>query len=357
MQERVLRDIVNVAWKGELRTDPMSAFLRRRLTVHAQGGCAMGPVTRPDGEVIGCSGLYVMDAAAFPRSVGVNPSAAILAIAEYKVEKFIRSHSNQREWKAHHFDCSQKWMGEEGGERRRALDPLGHLCSPAKHSRKPPRSKPVGIRFEERMTGRCGTTKHSSDHGIRADLAAEIEDLAWFLELYRRGEIPRIDLRGNVVLNCPNAPALTLGVIRGANSYMRLFRKQGGPAAGGDTRLIEYDLLLKAGDGSSYILTGRKTIHDEVGTFDLWTDVRTLEFEMKRNGAPFLVGVLEVPAAEFFGHQLASLEATNTNDPARRIWALSAFGKLFFGHLLDVYLPELKALGEAARRIAERTHV
>jgi hypothetical protein len=82
-----------------------------------------------------------------------------------------------------------------------------------------------------------------------------------------------------------------------------------------------------------------------------------LEFEMKRNGEPYLAGVLEVPAAEFSGHQLSSLDATNTKDPARRIWALSAFGRLFFGHLLDVYLPELKALGEAARRIAERTHV
>jgi hypothetical protein len=158
------------------------------------------------------------------------------------------------------------------------------------------------------------------------DLAAEIKDLAWFLELYRRGEIPRINLRGNVVLTCPNPPALTLGVIRGASSYMRLFRKQGGPAAGGDTRLIEYRLLLRDGGASSYVLTGRKTIHDEVGTFDLWADVRTLEFEMKRNGEPYLAGVLEVPAAEFFGHQLSSLEATNTKDPARRIWALSAFG-------------------------------
>ncbi len=84
--ERVLREIASVAWRGELRTNPGWTTLGKRITVHSQGGCPMGKdgesVTNAAGEVHGCNGLYVMDAAAFPTSVGVNPSATIAAIAE-----------------------------------------------------------------------------------------------------------------------------------------------------------------------------------------------------------------------------------------------------------------------------------
>ena len=47
-------------------------------------------VTDSNGEVRGWDGLYVMDGAAFPRAVGVNPSATIAAVAEFKIERFIR---------------------------------------------------------------------------------------------------------------------------------------------------------------------------------------------------------------------------------------------------------------------------
>src|SRR5690606_14466255 len=79
LQERALRAIAK-EWGGELRTDPMSTFARRHVTVHSQGGCPMSEsdahgVTDENGEVYGCPGLFVMDAAAFPASVGENPSA------------------------------------------------------------------------------------------------------------------------------------------------------------------------------------------------------------------------------------------------------------------------------------------
>ena len=37
-----------------------------------------------------------MDAAAFPTSVGVNPSATIAAVAEYKIEQFIRGERKRK---------------------------------------------------------------------------------------------------------------------------------------------------------------------------------------------------------------------------------------------------------------------
>ena len=96
VHERVLRDIASRGWQGELRTNPAWTTLGRRVTVHSQGGCPMGApgqsVTNPEGEVHECSGLYVMDAAAFPTSVGVNPSATIAAVAEFKIERFIHNH-------------------------------------------------------------------------------------------------------------------------------------------------------------------------------------------------------------------------------------------------------------------------
>ena len=92
-QERLLRDIAG-HWKGELRTNPAWSSFRKRITVHSQGGCPMHEreelrVTEDDGQVVGCEGLYVMDAAAFPTAVGVNPSATIAAVAEYKIERIL----------------------------------------------------------------------------------------------------------------------------------------------------------------------------------------------------------------------------------------------------------------------------
>jgi hypothetical protein len=117
----------------------------------------MPAVTRPDGEVIGCPGLYVMDAAAFPRSVGVNPSAAILAIAEYKVEKFIDRPGQPNGGPA--TSTAPEVDGEDGGKRRRTLDPLGHLIL-GQASEQATQEQAGQDRFEE-DDERCGTRRSS----------------------------------------------------------------------------------------------------------------------------------------------------------------------------------------------------
>lgn len=159
-QERMLRDIASVAWDGELRTNPVWNFMRRRFTVHSQGGCTMGEagqgVTDADGEVRGCKGLYVMDAAAFPTSVGVNPSATIAAVAEYKIENFIRKNiEGHEDWEADLEGKVDTWLAEvpydDGRTHAAMLDPL-----PDRPNVKPgsaPVSKAVGLRFSETMDG------------------------------------------------------------------------------------------------------------------------------------------------------------------------------------------------------------
>ncbi len=93
-QELLFKDLAGKLG-GELRLNPMWSFFGKPITVHSQGGCGMSKnpddgVTDPGGQVHGCPGLYVMDASLHCRSVGVNPTPTILAIAERNVLEFIQ---------------------------------------------------------------------------------------------------------------------------------------------------------------------------------------------------------------------------------------------------------------------------
>lgn len=143
--------------------------------------------------------------------------------------------------------------------------------------------------------------------------------------------------------------------VRRAASHIHLFRKASAAVGGRETRTIEYRLVLD-GKGQSYVIEGSKTLRDD-DDFDLWKDASRLDFKLKQGGTALCEGVLRLTASAFYGEQLRSFEATNTKDPIRQIWALTAFGKFFFGQLADIYVPELEALGDVAKCIAERTHV
>ena len=69
------------------RTPMLGLPLKKTLTAHPLGGCAMSDspltgVTNDCGEVWGYKGLYVADGALMPAAIGVNPSATISALAE-----------------------------------------------------------------------------------------------------------------------------------------------------------------------------------------------------------------------------------------------------------------------------------
>ena len=91
VQERLMHDVAG-ALGGEMRLNPDFTSRQRPVTVHCLGGCAMADdshdgVTDPDGKVWGTRGLYVLDGAAIPTSLGTNPSSTIAAIAERNVRK------------------------------------------------------------------------------------------------------------------------------------------------------------------------------------------------------------------------------------------------------------------------------
>ena len=362
VQERVLRDIAS-AWDGELRTDPLWTFFDRRITVHAQGGCPMGPedraVTKPTGEVYGCDGLYVMDAAAFPGPVGSNPSATIAAIAEYKVAKFIEKSAEEKtpllnssapEGLAGALEDLQderekavKWVD---GERRELLDPLGDL--PSNSSSVEPAHQPVGIEFTETMEG---TIERNGRQPIETELTVRIDDLADYVARHARG----IEVRIPIIEGTLAIGKETKRILKPHDSYMEVMARPGLDNDGNEIRTIKYRLVTQNG---RWKLKGKKTIRDDPG-FDAWEDTTRLDLKLtefnEKGKKRVSNGELLLPARAFFDKQLPSFKA-DTDDPARQMWAMATFGRFFFGHLATVYLPELDRLGGLASNLVRRGH-
>lgn len=57
---------------------------------HPLGGCVIGQATDPVGRVHGHPGLYVVDSALIPGSVGVNPFVTITALAERNMARIVQ---------------------------------------------------------------------------------------------------------------------------------------------------------------------------------------------------------------------------------------------------------------------------
>ncbi len=402
IQERVLRDIAKFALKGELRTNPAWSFFQRRITVHSQGGCPMGDeetqVTLHDGQVDGCPGLYVMDGAAFPASVGVNPSATITAIAEYKIEIFIRNVLNKTNWQAKEKPAAKQWAQGLKFE----LDPIAKV----KMKNNSPQAKPVGIKFSEKMTGYHSGLNRWPDNlkrtyyfseqakeneednkyklfddyhrfkvgelggiarlsNIDVELNVFISDLAKFLANADAGLPEKVNVSGEIGITGWPTEEDTPFMVDENTSFIQFFAKKPHqePFAKKSERVFNYELDFKH-KGKQYKLFGIKAVRDDKG-FDVWRDLTTLAFilleEMnhdkgKTKWMPLRSGILRLPAENFFTKQLPGMEVTGTKDPARQLWAFTAFGKFFAGPLFELYLPEFEQLRDAVKNIRGKTH-
>ena len=72
---------------GIALSSSLEVFGNRAMTAHILGGCPIGKdasdsVIGPNHEVHGYPGLFVVDGAAIPANLGVNPSLTITAMAE-----------------------------------------------------------------------------------------------------------------------------------------------------------------------------------------------------------------------------------------------------------------------------------
>ncbi len=364
-QESLLRDIAK-AWRGELRTNPAWTFFKRRITVHSQGGCPMTPdkttrVTKYSGEVVGCPGLYVMDAAAFPTEVGVNPSATIVAVAEYKIERFIRKELRDRKFVREPPDKHvADWIKRHGA----ALDPIARR---APRPSPEPATPPLGLTFSEVMTGfqdarsstdpavnwsnlnigdaeiisfdaaeRRGVTRDP----IKVELTATIDDLGRFLTIQRQGSAQKIRISGTVTIGS-HAPYN----LSSDKSYLQFFlRTSAARSSGGqdrqDKRFFRYRIVFDR-DGNEQVIEAAKVLYDDP-RLDIWYDLSTLYFDMfdgdLAGREPGYRGIMRLAPDYFIERQLRSVEITPLGaDPSRKSWAYFAFAKYYGGEVTKIY--------------------
>jgi hypothetical protein len=322
-----------------------------------------------------------MDAAAFPTAVGVNPSATIAAVAEWKIEKFIRARLDKNAaemWEA-------SWSRAVGEARIWAehnkdwLDPINN--SKRREPSPPPKEKPIGIEFQEIMIGTHRPFDAKSITGpecvIKTDLTASIDDLATFLAVFHADTGRALCVTGSVEIDLDDACGDRSYAVDPDHS--RIWLRAAMDDCGHQTRSIVYLLEFTAGS-DRYQLDGIKDIRDDA-RFDVWEDTTTLCFVLRKRSEdehlrrvkeqdqfkagepvpwdddPCRLGVLRLPASEFLGHQVPTLKATNIDeDPARQVWAVTTFARFFLSNLVDVYVPALEHLADVGKRVLGRGH-
>lgn len=365
--ERLLRDIARV-WHGELRTNPAWTFLKRRITVHSQGGCPMSSnestrVTKCTGEVVGCPGLYVMDAAAFPTAVGVNPSATIVAIAEYKIARFIKEELGICEFERRPLDAEvAAWVQRQGD----ALDPIA--ARTAQGSRMPT-ATPLGLTFSEVMSGFGDIVQNRTDPpvnwvtlndfsnakiasfdaaerrgvvsgcAITVKLKATIDDLDRFLRIQRQGPAERITIKGTVTIKDPDKEVVSEVV--SDKSFLQFFHSSSAARGSGKQveRFFRYRIVFDVG-GRELVIEAAKVLRDDP-RLDIWYDLSTLYFDMfePAKSAPSHRGIMRLAPDYFIERQLRSVTITPENaDPARKSWAYFAFARYYGGEVARIYL-------------------
>jgi choline dehydrogenase-like flavoprotein len=393
VHERVLRDIASRGWQGELRTNPAWTTLGRRVTVHSQGGCPMGDagrsVTKAEGEVHGCPDLYVMDAAAFPTSVGVNPSATIAAVAEFKIESFIRNHPQKTEWlrqRKTERDKATEWVNAQG---RPKLDPLNHGRIPQTSSE--PVRESLGLKFKETADGflhpvdgpvsflypltRSGELRtlaelksflrhlsmfsKAEEDGVRngcsiaMTLEVTVRDLARLVSPDSARQPAKCSLAGGITLQIPGRAAGVYRLIEDS-SFLQMFVRTSDESD--PSRFFHYELQYDKEDGRRSVIHAWKVLRNAPG-FDAWVDASTLFFEVFEGAKPTHRGVMRVPIEKFLREQLPSMDVTGTDDAARRSWALGAFYKYFVGELAEVYMMDAKKLQDLLWKLVTGIHV
>ncbi len=391
-QERLMMDVAKQLG-GELRTNPAWAFLGKPITVHNQGGCPMSDkpdlgVTQPNGQVHGHEGLYVMDAAVFCTSVGVNPSASILAISERNILSFIRSKRGE-EWGtsgAHGPGAEQYRRQREAAKAWRQRATKWKLTPPLERS---PAfvSKPLGIKFSETMAGyftpnvpnpaehdaryREYETKGRPAHHIEVKLDIWQDDLTSFfvdqqhrldavgtLELQLPGDsaVSKHRVEGSLELLVPSVKsyAISPDQPRRLEAQRRFGREYTAKTQREETRFLRYNLNFL--DKPGWRLEGYKRVRDQPG-LGAWRDVSCLFIKLLGPGEPSIdppgtapgsirgAGVMRVDLFAFLNVQIPTVLATGADDdPIRKSWATAAFAKYFFVTLQRIYLPELNSL-------------
>ncbi|MFM9939408.1 MAG: GMC family oxidoreductase N-terminal domain-containing protein [Hyphomicrobiaceae bacterium] len=398
---------VSAANSGTYIRNPIQAtpFGKSLITVHPLGGCAMA-ASRTAGVVDhkcrvfdgtpGAAdaavhdGLYVVDGAVLPRSVGVNPLLTISAIAERAMIKIAADLGRQLttttrpDKPVRHLVTSGRSVGLAQGlvrsikrgvpmrdlsggrmidamtaaagtslERikatvgtttelvKRAGEMVGtanpDLPSGDPHGEASDGTRPAGVTFTERMAGFI-SDRSGADHDAAATVGRTFgKDFAFTVSI-------RVDDIDAFMLDAKHEGRLTGTAICKdlspepldiSDGIFRLMRRA---EAQVETRLFEYIMTLTARDGRRFAFTGRKYVHDDHRFGDLWKDTTTLYVDIVENGGSGAVrrGVLTI-APDDFAKQLRTLAGIGGRSPLDRLNATAKFGALFAGTLYDIY--------------------
>ena len=391
-QERVMRDYAT-ALGGELRLNPLWTGLRRPVTVHAQGGCVMGPepekgvVDAKTGAVFGVDNLYIMDASIIPRSVGVNPSATIAAVAEHNIEAVLRSRYGRRGWRSKDHARVQKVAPHRRAE---------WLAIPGVTKTRAPEAGPIGITFKETLRGHHMAFRETLDYAtaydrgrevgqiVNVELDVTINDVEGFLLDDRHTAA----LGGTAEIQWPGPGGPRNYDLSGSMEFFVPPDESLDSPGGMQSIQYHMDLTAKAPGGDELLaLEAAKYIYDDPG-FDSWTDTTTLVFRVftrkdpseqqqplpafaaapvapavptsmddekalttgeavlaQKNAQAALPnelsrGILRVHFGDFIRHELPSFHVFGTTDPTQKGWALARFSEFFFKHLYQVFAPK-----------------
>jgi hypothetical protein len=307
-----------------------------------------------------------MDAAAFPTSVGVNPSATIAAVAELKIERFIRK--TKPGWSAADKATATRWVDREG---RGDIDPLNHVATQTSAE---PAAGVIGLLFHEEMQGFL-----SEDYGpriewdkvddfpkrvdefveadargtidnliIKAGLHVTVGDLARLVSPERTVQPMRLGVTGQVTVSGSEYEVIERG------SFLQLFVR---PLKDTDppTRFFRYHLRCRDQEQHEFMLDGLKVLRDAPG-LDFWHDTSVLYVELAGENV-LKRGVLRISVESFIRTQMQTMEIFGTEDPARKSWALAAFYKYFVGELRAVYARQADALIEMFKKLVTTINV
>lgn len=233
-----------------VRNPPNWSLLRRTITVHALGGVPEGSdqssgVVDEAGEVHGYPGLLVMDGSRLPAAAGVNPSATILAVAEWSVEAVIRR-SGRPGWRAPESDAV-------------VPAPVPEDVPFAAMAARRAATAGDGVLFRERM--------RAGDDAVVLTLSAQVRSL----DLFLADPTHPITISGTVDVPGVAEEAAATGTLS-------LFPE-------GRREAMAYRLTFGDHAGRDWELTGTKTVRSRA-PLSLLHDLTTLDAQVHQVSAP-----------------------------------------------------------------------
>ncbi|MFM0553857.1 alpha/beta fold hydrolase [Paraburkholderia sediminicola] len=326
--EEVLKQ-ATVPLGGKYMRNPISTDIlkNRTVTVHPLGGCGMGEdaehgVVDHMGRVFSGAtgnavheGLYVMDGAVMPMSLGVNPLLTISALAERNCELLVATHPLNA-------------APAEGAAATPSLPPAP-TPQAASSSLTPSSPQKIGLHFTETMIGTYTpiVAGKAATSPMEFTLTVESEDLADMISN------PQHLAQTAGTLTCPALSAQPMTISDGTFSLFVVNESDV------DERNMNYRMTLNATEGKTYFLNGKKII-TRTSPVNLWEQTNTLYAEVRESAqadAPLLGKATLIITPENFLKQQRTLEVTHAPDLKTRLeWTLK-FGKFFAGVLFTEY--------------------